>query len=494
AGNAAQVVRICRALDGLPLAIELAAARLRTLPVSDVAARLDDRFRLLTRGSRTALPRHQTLHAVVAWSWDLLDESEQRLARRLSVFVRGARPEAAERVCGLPEEVLFSLAEKSLVEFVDGRFRMLETIRAFCAERLAESGEVDSVCEAHAGYYLDLVMTADPLLRTGEQLEWLALLDEESDDLNAAARWATESGRLETGLRLLAHSACYWWMRGHRVTSGSLAAALLAELGSGCPPGMEEEYIMCVLVTAWTGGVDEGLRPRLAEARQLMPVEFLPSRVEFLMMLLSAFTGPPGDFDEIYPLLMEGIDLLPPWQRALSYGGAAFVLQTVGRIEEALAHFELALAAFKAIGERWGTVLVLSGLCALYQEQRDFTTAYALADEALAVARELDARSEIAEGLCRRGDVLLGLADAAGARADYTRAAEMASRNGSMENLAWAHLGLGEVALFQGDLDEARALLAQARDEVPADWYSAEETRARIAAGLAKVSRPVSER
>ncbi|MFI7638246.1 BTAD domain-containing putative transcriptional regulator [Nonomuraea sp. NPDC049400] len=494
AGNAAQVVRICRALDGLPLAIELAAARLRTLSVSDVAARLDDRFRLLTRGSRTALPRHQTLHAVVAWSWDLLDESEQRLARRLSVFLGGARPEAAEQVCGLPEEVLFSLAEKSLVEFVDGRFRMLETIRAFCAERLAESGEVEQVCEAHAGYYLDLVTTADPWLRTGEQLEWLARLDEEGDDLNAAVRWATESGRLETGLRLLARSACYWWMRGHRVTSANLAAALLAELGNRRPPGMDEEYIMCVLITAWAGGIDEGLRAQLVEARQSLPVDFLPSRVEFLMMLLSAFTGPPGDFDEIFALLLEQIDRLPPWQRALSYSGAGFVLQQVGRLDEAQAHFELALAGFKAIGERWGTVLVLSGLCALYQEQRDFTTAYALADEALAVARELDAKSEIAEGLCRRGDVLLSLADAAGARADFTRAAGVARRNGSMENLAWAHLGLGEVALFQGEQDEARALLTQARDEVPADWYSAEETRARIAAALAEVSLPVSER
>ncbi|HEX4815112.1 MAG TPA: BTAD domain-containing putative transcriptional regulator, partial [Nonomuraea sp.] len=125
AGNAADVAGICRALDGLPLAIELAAARLRTLSVADVAARLGDRFRLLTRGSRTALPRHQTLRAVVAWSWDLLDADEQRMARRLTVFVGGVRPDAADRVCGLPEEVLFSLAEKSLVELVDGRYRML---------------------------------------------------------------------------------------------------------------------------------------------------------------------------------------------------------------------------------------------------------------------------------------------------------------------------------------------------------------------------------
>ncbi|MFD2354911.1 hypothetical protein ACFSTC_45100 [Nonomuraea ferruginea] len=130
---------------------------------------------------------------MVAWSWDLLDEDEQRMAGRLTVFAGGATAEAAERVCGLPEEVLFSLAEKSLVEAVDGRYRMLETIRAFCAERLAEAGEAETMREAHAAYYLDLAIAADDHLRRAEQLEWLARLDAESDDLNAAVRWATES-------------------------------------------------------------------------------------------------------------------------------------------------------------------------------------------------------------------------------------------------------------------------------------------------------------
>ncbi|WP_188190832.1 BTAD domain-containing putative transcriptional regulator [Nonomuraea sp. SYSU D8015] len=494
AGNTAEVVRICRALDGLPLAIELAAARLRTLSVSDVAARLDDRFRLLTRGSRTALPRHQTLRAVVAWSWDLLDDSEQRLARRLTAFVGGARPEAAERVCGLPEEVLFSLAEKSLVEFVDGRYRMLETIQAYCAERLADSGEVEAMRDAHAAYYLDLVIAADARLRTREQLEWLARLDEESDDLNAAVRWATESGRLETALRLLAHSACYWWMRGNRATSAALASALLARLGDTRFEGMEEEYVTCVLITAWAGQIDDELRARLTEVRELLPPTYLPRRFEFLMMLLSMFTGPPGDFMEAYEVVMRNLGDLPPWQEALSLAGAGFVLQALGRVGDAVEHFERSLAAFKAIGERWGTVLVVSGVGHLYHERRDYRKAYALADEALTTARELGATTEIAEALCRRGDALLSLGDLPGARADYELAADLSRRNGSMETLAWAHLGMGEVALSRGDAEEARDLVTQARDECPGDWYSTEDTRVRIAAALTEVSRMVSER
>jgi predicted ATPase len=494
AGNAEHVVRICRALDGLPLAIELAAARLRTLSIADVAARLDDRFRLLTRGSRTALPRHQTLHAVVAWSWDLLDESEQVMARRLSTFVAGARPEVAERVCGLPEEALFSLAEKSLVEFADGRFRMLETIRAFCAERLEESGEGDSIRDAHARYYLDLLLTADPLLRTSAQMEWLARLDEESGDLDAAVRWSTETRQFELGMRLLAHSACYWWMRGHRTASANLAAALLAALGETRLPGLEEEYGMCVLIVAWAGGMDESLRAQLDEVRRLLPIDYLPVRVEFMMMLLSMFTGPPEDFDAMQQFYVNQVSDLPPWKRALASCGHAFVLQILGRADEALEYFEISLARFRAIGERWGMVLVLSGLGTLRQRQGDYRSAHALADEALALARELGAATETAEGLCRRGDARIALNDLRGARADYAEAGELSRRNGSMEILAWALLGLGLVEMEQGDPGAARALLVQAREVCPGDWYSTEDTRCRIDTALAQLGGSVSER
>ncbi|MGR6923024.1 BTAD domain-containing putative transcriptional regulator [[Actinomadura] parvosata] len=493
AGNAAHVVRICRALDGLPLAIELAAARLRTLSIADVAARLDDRFRLLARGSRTALPRHQTLHAVVAWSWDLLDDDEQVMARRLSAFVAGARPEAAERVCGLPEEVLFSLAEKSLVEFVDGRFRMLETIRAFCVERLEESGEGDTIRDAHARYYLDLVLAADPLLRTAAQMEWLARLDEESDDLDAAVRWATESGQFELGMRLLAHSACYWWMRGHRVSSANLAAALLAALGERRLPGLEEEYAMCVLVVAWAGGTDELLRTRLEEVRRLLPLDYLPVRVEFMMMLLSMFTGPPADFGAMEQFYMDAVAGLSPWKEALANCGHAFVLQLLGRTDEALDRFERSLAGFRAIGERWGMVLVLSGLGALRQLQGDYRSALALADEALTLARELGAVTEIAEGLCRRGDARASLDDVEGARDDFAEAAELSRRNGSMETLAWALLGLGLVEVERGDHEAARALLVRAREVCPDNWFSTEDTRARIDAAMTQLTTPATD-
>ena len=176
------VVEICRRLDGMPLAIELAAARMRSLPVTEVAARLDDRFRLLTGGSRAALPRHQTLRAVVAWSWDLLTDAEAALADRVAVFPGGVSPDAAEVVCaGGPvqpadvPDLLAALTDKSLLQQLPGvepRYRMLETLREYGTERLAAAGEVAAVKRAHALHFLAVAEEADPHLRGPEQLEW----------------------------------------------------------------------------------------------------------------------------------------------------------------------------------------------------------------------------------------------------------------------------------------------------------------------------------
>jgi len=189
AANAVAVARICRALDGMPLAIELAAARLRTMDPEQVAARLDDRFGLLTGGSRVAMPRHQTLRAVVDWSWDLLDEPERALWRRFSVFAGGATLEAAEQVCAGPAaantviragqvlDLLSALADKSLLTVRHGpggpRYRMLEIIRAYGQERLAEAGERDAVREEHARHFTGLAEASQDHLRGARQLDWL---------------------------------------------------------------------------------------------------------------------------------------------------------------------------------------------------------------------------------------------------------------------------------------------------------------------------------
>nr|BFE81589.1 hypothetical protein GCM10020093_041900 [Planobispora longispora] len=232
------MVRVCRELDGMPLAIELAAARLRSLTAGQIAARLDDRFRLLTGGSRTALPRHQTLRAVVEWSWDLLDGQERRLAGRLSVFAGGVTLDAAERICsgeGLDRadvlDVLARLVDKSLLAVSDHeaapRYRMLESIRAYAAERLAESGDRERVRLAHALFFTELAEATDPGLRDRRQAASIAEMSREHDNLSAALRWTVEAGRLDLALRLVGALGWYWWLRGHRLEGTQRAGEVL---------------------------------------------------------------------------------------------------------------------------------------------------------------------------------------------------------------------------------------------------------------------------
>ncbi|WP_433357334.1 BTAD domain-containing putative transcriptional regulator [Microtetraspora malaysiensis] len=232
AENAAPVIEICRRLDGMPLAIELAAARLRTLSVERIAAWLDDRFRLLTSGRRTALPRHRTLQAVVDWSWNLLSGKERELAMRLAAFPAGATFSALEEVAELDSadvlELLTGLVDKSLVEHAGGRYRMLETIRSYGMERLAETGGLPAARDAHARYFLRLAETADPELRKADQLHWMRVLHAEHDNILAALRYAVDVGDPDLGVRLVAAMWWFWFLRGSRTEGTHWARTVLA--------------------------------------------------------------------------------------------------------------------------------------------------------------------------------------------------------------------------------------------------------------------------
>ncbi len=244
-GNASAVMRICQRLDGLPLAIELAAARLATLAVDAVAGRLDDCFGLLTGGSRTALPRQQTLRATMEWSYGLLSAGEQRLLRHLSVCVGGCTA-AAAAVCaaegtpvGATPDLLDGLVAKSLLGLEDadgaGRYRLLETVRQYGWERLEEAGEATAARRRHAAYYLSLAEEAEPALTGPDQGRWLQRLDREYDNLRAALRWARDGGEQEqeSGLRLAAALWRFWYVRGRQSEGRQWLEDLLAVGGSG---------------------------------------------------------------------------------------------------------------------------------------------------------------------------------------------------------------------------------------------------------------------
>ncbi|WP_406285886.1 AfsR/SARP family transcriptional regulator [Embleya sp. NBC_00896] len=489
--SAPDVARICAALDGLPLAIELAAARLRTLPVAEVAARLDDRFRLLSRGSRTAAPRHRTLHAVVEWSWDLLDPDERALARRLTVFGGGATLAAAAAVCGVSEDeaddLLAGLAEKSLVTLADddgGRFRMLETIRAFGVARLAEAGEEDRLRRAHAEYFLALAAEADPGLRGPDQLALLARLTAEHANTDAALRWAIHA---DTDLALRLHAALTWswWLGGRRGACSARSAELFAAVRAEPPAGLDEEYVLCVVNAAAAPEPANApeLEAALDESAVIMSGIRRPLRHPALMVQW-ALVGGIDRADLEAHAAQVGDD---PWARAVGLLGAGYTTLFSGETEAAAGPLTAAADAFRLLGDRWGLANVLDPLAQVAEWRGDPAGAGELVDEAIRIAAELGSIEDLVDFLNLRADLDLRAGLPESARAGFIRAEELARRTGAPEKVRESLRGLGDVARLTGDPGAATRLYRQALYGAESAVWST-ETQALAHVGLGRIA------
>ncbi|MEV5207350.1 BTAD domain-containing putative transcriptional regulator [Micromonospora sp. NPDC053740] len=490
--NVEMVLRICRSLDGLPLAIELAAARLRALSVAEVAARLDDRFRLLSTGNRAASPRHRTLRAVVEWSWDLLDDAQREVARRLTVFAGGATLEAAERVCGLPTaefvDALTGLVDKSFVEMTGGRYRMLETVRAFCAERLAEAGEAGQLRRAHTAYFLEFAWTASDHLRCAEQLHWLRRLDAERDNLHAALRRATAAGDASDAAGMVAALSFYWWLRGMRGEGARLAADVLDLLGTDAPPGMGEEFALCVYNASLAGS---GPLPSLGTQSSVIRSLDRAPRQPFLLYLSGISTGPPsGGAEDVDELMGELRRLVgpDPWINALGAMGSGSALMWSGQWDQARAALATALDGFRSTGDRWGTMITLGALGELAAWQGDPETAGAHMDEAMGLVEALGSAVDQADMLRTRGEIRLRAGDLAAAHDDFAGALLLAQRSGAPEFVASARLGLAQVARVRGDLAAARRFCEEALTGGLTGWYVGDAARAEIVLVLKEIA------
>lgn len=490
--NVEMVLRICRSLDGLPLAIELAAARLRALSVAEVAARLDDRFRLLSTGNRAVSPRHRTLRAVVEWSWDLLDNAEREVARRLTVFAGGATLEAAERICGLPTaefvDALTGLVDKSFVEMTGGRYRMLETVRAFCAERLAEAGEADQLRRAHTAYFLEFAWTASDHLRCAEQLHWLRRLDAERDNLHAALRRATAAGDASEAAGMVAALSFYWWLRGMRGEGARLAADVLELLGTQAPPGLGEEFALCVYNASLAGS---GPLPSLGTQRSVIRSLDGPPRQPFLLYLSGISTGPPsGGAEDVDELMGELRRLVGPdaWINALGAMGTGSALMWSDQRDRARVALATALDGFRGTGDRWGTMITLGALGELAAWQGDPETAGTHMDEAMGLVEALGSAVDQADMLRTRGEIRLRAGDLAGAHDDFAGALLLAQRSGAPEFVASARLGLAQVARVRGDLAAARRFCEEALTGGLTGWYVGEAARAEIILVLEEIT------
>ena len=458
----ATMARVCRALEGMPLAIELAAARLRTMTLDQLATRLDDRFRLLTGGSRAALPRHRTLRAVVDWSWELLTDAERVVLRRLSVFSGGASLEAAEQVCagaGDVLELLTALTEKSLVVTAgEGapRYRMLGTIKEYARHRLEEAGEAEQARQAHLAYFTELAETAEPHLRRAEQLTWLATLAAEHDNISAAMRGALAAGDAAAAMRLAAGAGWYWWLSGHKAEGLELIIAATET------PGEVTDEIKAWVYALVSMFVSAGLGDEHMSAEWIHKAYRFSRRAQHphpaleLVVPLESMLRDPGATVTAWEPLLDNED---PWVRALArlhHGRMGLLFGVPGRDTD----LETALAEFRALGERFGISFAQSSLADWIATRGELADACAHYEQAIAVVTEIGAVDDIIRLRSRQAQLhwLLGDKDASvAAMAEAERYARRVAWPGTLATMA---LAKAELARWNGDAAEACAQLA----------------------------------
>ncbi|MDP9314772.1 MAG: tetratricopeptide repeat protein [Chloroflexota bacterium] len=387
------VVEICRQLDGIPLAIELATSRLPVLSVQQIAAKLDDSLRLLTRGGRTAVPRHRTLRGVLDWSYALLNEPERDLFARLSVFAGSWTLEAAEAV-GLASvadgagtedglELLSRLVDRSLVQVEAGhegavRYRLLEVVRQYARERLEASGTAATVHRQHVAFFLALGEAADPALIGPRQAIWLSRLEREHDNLRAALSWSLEEGEFESGARLAAPLWRFWWIHGH-----------------------------------------------LSEGRQW------------------------------FRQVLAAPDALSPPVRARALRGASLLARAQSAYEEATALVEQSLALFRELGDTDGIGHALSNLGTILACQGAYEQARAVEEEGLAISRQLHDKRGIAVSLDQLGQYSYYLGDYEAAARYWEESLQLNREIEDLHSLAITLNNLGEMARDRGELDRA---------------------------------------
>ncbi|MEU4571635.1 BTAD domain-containing putative transcriptional regulator [Nonomuraea sp. NPDC023979] len=470
AGNAQAVAQLCRRLDGIPLALELAATRVRLLGVHGVVARLDDRFRLLASGQRGAPPRQQTLMAVIDWSWDLLSDPERAVLRRLAVHADGCTLEAAEAVCASAEaapsdvlDLLGRLVDRSLVVVADGpsgvRYRMLESVTEYCLARLADAGELDAVRRAHAGYYAELAEAAEPHLYGHEQHAWLQRLDAESANLRAALATAADQGTPATALRLVNALGWYWYLRGRPAEARRAFDVALA----GAPAGDQA----AARAAAWRAGfalvlgeetdregplrdiADPGVRAR-AELFLGMNAPDLPTCDELIGRALTVFRR-NGD----------------TWGVAAALSKQAMSAFT-RRDHDALARDgEEGARLFRELGDRWGLLQATEWLAGHAEMTGDVERAVELFTEGLRMAEELELWSEAARHTAWLGWIALQSAEYGRALELCGKALRQAASQGHRDIGLMAEMGLALAARRTGELDLADRHLHRLLDGVP---------------------------
>ncbi|MFF0579215.1 BTAD domain-containing putative transcriptional regulator [Streptosporangium saharense] len=498
------IVRVVRGLDGLPLALELAAARLRTLSLPDLADGLSDRFRLLTTGSRTAPPRHRTLRAIIAWSWELLSEHERVVAERISVLPGGVTPASATAVCvgtAVPAaeipELLAALVDRSLLQLTPGtgRYRMLETIREYGVGRLTETSDLRTARDLAAVHFAELMARHDPRLRGPGQLTAMRIIGAEYDNTLAALRHLCATHDSPGAVALALTLIWYWQMFGRHSDAAYWLGEVLAVPGGGPTPERDCARAAYLLnradilsgITAGEAADDRGEMRELAD--RLLAHPELPGHYRVFGPVL-LFLREERSALATFQRLADGDDV---WLSGLAHMFLAEIAETMGALDRMRVHAEAALTRFEQAGDRWGRAATLP-VRARLRRYDDLDGALSDLREARTLAGEFGALSlgDRFYGDLRWIDVHLRRGETEQAMAMIDSARERALHASSAEMLVLVNAREADFRVRLGDLDRAADLLADA--VFPTDHARALVGNARAALCLALGDLPGADR
>ncbi|MCD6056913.1 MAG: adenylate/guanylate cyclase protein [Thermomicrobiales bacterium] len=464
AGNATAVAEICSRLDGLPLAIELAAARSRLLSPDALLSRFDRRLDLLDCGPRDLPARQQTMRDTIAWSYDLLDPDEQRLFTHLSIFAGGATLEAAAAITGDQESgggmadlaLVESLADKSLVQLTgdEPRIRMLQTIRDFGQERLAESPERQVIAQRHAAYFLALAEESEQLLAGSEQTRWLDLLEREQANLRAAVDWLRDEGQIEEALRLGGALWRFWWLRGDIEEGRHQLESLLAQ-SALVSPAVRAKALNGAGVLAESQG-DWDTATRLHEESLEISRQIGDQRgVAWSLNNLGVVAINRGDYTRAHSLLLENLAVA---ERADETASIATALNDLGLIahsrqdyDEATSLWTRSLALFRTLGDESHVARALNNLGTVAMELGEYRRAQDLFSESLALHRHVGDRQATASTLNNLAEAASSLGDAESAMGLFRESHSLALEGGNRLYAAIAMENLAALTRLQGE-------------------------------------------
>ena len=478
ADNALAVAEICRRLDGIPLAIELASGRVNVLAVEQIAARLDDRFALLTTAQHGVPSHHSTLRAALDWSYTTLSTAEQSLLRRLSVFTGGCTLEAIEQVCageGLAAEQILqglsSLVNKSLVvaetlQQREARYRMLETIRQYARDRLRELPEEQVMRDRHLDYFLQFAEKIEPRLHGPDQKTWLDSLDRDHDNLRAALEWSLGEGRVEQGLRLAAALTWFWELRTYWIEARRLVKTLLSQPEASPRTLVRAKALLAIATMAGWGGSN---RPERPCAQELIAIarEHGAAGKRVLAYGLAAYSHMDFQEDPLGAIAItdEGLEVArwldDEWLMAFLLMLRGWYLRLVKDFDAALSAMEESLEYFRAVGDPFFSMSISFTIGVVHLDKGDLAIARNQFEQILPIARELGDRRGIASLLGGLGDIERRRGRYDQAKRYYREFLEVAREIGEKSLIAASTINLAAVALHENDLNTARFFLAE---------------------------------